>query len=220
MIVFIVIYLIALFCYFFTRTSETKKYRAVNKYLMATMYLVYAIYHIARRQPFASYHTMLILALIMAWLGDIFLVFDFGRGGDFFLAGNVGFTLYEMMVMSDHGLTFRQYGWVFAVVAVMLGCFIFACSKWPQKFKLGKMRWPMTFYLSSIYTHGITGLFMALLLPGTPYQIMGIGSFLFMVSDIILTLYNYVFGENKWLVRANSLTYFVGLLLIALATAL
>ena len=220
MLIFIVIYLIALFCYFFTRTSETKKYRAANKYLMATMYLVYAIYHISQRQPFASYHTMLILALIMAWLGDIFLVFDFGRGGDFFLAGNVGFTLYEMMVMNDHGLTFRQYGWVFAVVALMLGGFIFACSKWPKRFKLGKMRWPMTFYLSSIYTHGITGLFMAALLPNTPFMIMGIGSLLFMISDIILTLYNYVFGESKLLIRANSLTYFVGLLLIALSTSL
>jgi uncharacterized membrane protein YhhN len=220
MIAFIIVYLIALFCYFFTRTSETKKYRAVNKYLMATMYLVYGIYHISVRQPFASYHTMLILALIMAWLGDVFLVFDFGRGGDFFLAGNVGFTLYEMMVMSDNGLTFRQYGWVFAVVAAMLGLFIFACSKWPNKFRLGKMRWPMTFYLSSIYTHGITGLFMALLVAVPAFRVMGIGSFLFMISDIILTLYNYVFGENKWLVRANSLTYFVGLLLIALSTAM
>ncbi|MBQ6654843.1 MAG: hypothetical protein IJM79_04895 [Erysipelotrichaceae bacterium] len=220
MIIFIILYLIALFCYFFTRTSRTKKYRAVNKYIMATMYLIYGICHTAARQTFVSYHTMLIVAFILAWFGDIFLVFDFGRGGDFFLAGNLCFIFYELMVMVEHGKNFSQLCWIFAVVALMLSCFIYACGRWPEKFRLGKMRWLMTFYLSSIYTHGITGLFMALLLPGTRFTVMGIGSFLFMISDIILTLYNYVFGENKWLIRANSLTYFVGLLLIALSTAL
>ena len=221
MMLFIAVYLIALFCYFFTRTSETKRYRALNKYIMATMYLVYGIYYTAFRHPFSSFHTVLIIALIFAWLGDVFLVFDFNRGGDFFLAGNVCFIFYEMMVISDMGYSFRNFGWVFLVVALMLGAFIFACSKWPNKFKLGKMKWPMTFYLSSIYTHGITGLALFLLAPaGSAYRVMGIGSFLFMISDIILTLYNYVFGENRWLVKANSLTYFVGLLLIVLSTSL
>ena len=221
MLLFIIIYLILLFCYFFTRTSETKKYRAANKYLMATMYLVYGIYHIAKRYPVSSIHTMLIVALILAWFGDIFLVFDFNRGGDFFLAGNLCFIFYEMMVLCSLGLTFRDFGWIFIVVALMLSLFIFACWKWPDKFKLGKMKWPMTFYLSSIYTHGITGLALLLMAPpGSSFRIMGLGSFLFMISDIILTLYNYVFGENKWLVRLNSLTYFVGLLLIVLSTAI
>ncbi|MBR5049276.1 MAG: hypothetical protein IKX74_06525 [Erysipelotrichaceae bacterium] len=221
MMLFIAVYLIALFCYFFTRTSETKRYRALNKYIMATMYLVYGIYYTASRHPFSSFHTVLIIALIFAWLGDIFLVFDFNRGGDFFLAGNVCFIFYEMMVICDMGYRFRDFGWVFLVVALMLGAFIFACSKWPNRFKLGKMKWPMTFYLSSIYTHGITGLALFLLAPaGSAYRVMGIGSFMFMISDIILTLYNYVFGENRWLVRANSLTYFVGLLLIVLSTSL
>ena len=43
MYVFIAIYLIALCCYFRTRTSDNIKYRAINKYIMATMYLVLAI---------------------------------------------------------------------------------------------------------------------------------------------------------------------------------
>ena len=93
--VFIAVYLIALCCYFKTRTSENKKARAINKYFMATMYLVFAIVIFFRRYEFASYQTILMAALILAWLGDIFLVFDFGRGGDFFLAGNICFVLYE-----------------------------------------------------------------------------------------------------------------------------
>ncbi len=218
MTIFIAVYLIALCCYFKTRTSDNIKYRAINKYFMATMYLVLAIVTFFNKYEFASYQTLLMAALILAWLGDIFLVFDFGRGGDFFLAGNICFILYEQVVMVDHGFGFKDFGWTFAATAVILGAFIIACGKRPDIFKLGKMRWPMTFYLSSIVMHGMTGLAMAILLPGTNFVMMGIGSLLFMTSDMILTAYRFVFNSNKWLVRANSLTYFTGLLLIVLST--
>jgi hypothetical protein len=79
------------------------------------------------------------------------------------------------------------------------------------------MRWPMTRYLTTILTHGFTGLAMVLYLPGSKFVLMGIGSILFMISDMILTAYRFIFGNNKWLIRANSLTYFVGLLLIVLS---
>jgi hypothetical protein len=64
----------------------------------------------------------------------------------------------------------------------------------------------------------MTGLAMALLLPGTNFVMMGIGSLLFMASDMILTAYRFIFNNNKWLIRLNSLTYFSGLLLIVLST--
>jgi uncharacterized membrane protein YhhN len=218
MIVFIAIYLIALCCYFKTRTSDNIKYRAINKYIMATMYLVLAIVTFLTKYEFASYQTLLMAALIFAWLGDVFLVFDFGRGGDFFLAGNICFILYEQIVMVDHGYGFKDFAWTFIAAAVILGAFIIACGSMPDKIKIGKMRWPMTFYLSTIILHGMTGLAMALLLPGTNFVMMGIGSLLFMASDMILTAYRFVFNNNKWLIRANSLTYFTGLLLIVLST--
>ena len=78
----------------------------------------------------------------------------------------------------------------------------------------------MTFYLSSIFMHGMTGLALMLMMPGTNYALMGLGSFLFMISDIDLNLYRFVFNNNKWLIRFNSLTYFTGLLLIVISTAL
>ncbi len=220
MVVFVIVYLAALVCYLYTRNSGNVIHRAVNKYLMATMYLVLAVTMILRKHGFASWHTLLIAALIFAWLGDVFLVFDFGRGGDFFLAGNVCFILYEQSVMLNSGLRWKDFIWTFAAAAVLLCAFILACQKRPDRFKLGKMRWPMTFYLSTIITHGMTGLAMALLLPGTNWTVMGIGSVLFMLSDMILTAYKFVFDDNIWLVRANSLTYFTGLLLIALSTAM
>ena len=101
---------------------------------------------------------------------------------------------------------------------VMLAVVIFASGRWPEKIKMGKMRWPMIFYLSSIFMHGITGLALMIMLPGTNYAMLGLGSFLFMISDIDLNVYRFIFNNNKWLIRFNSLTYFVGLLLIVLST--
>jgi hypothetical protein len=49
---------------------------------------------------------------------------------------------------------------------------------------------------------------------------MGIGSLLFMASDYILTIDRFVILKNKWIIRSNSLTYFGGLLLIALSLGL
>ena len=55
-------------------------------------------------------------------------------------------------------------------------------------------------------------------MPGTNYAMLGLGSFLFMISDIDLNVYRFIMNNNKWLIRFNSLTYFVGLLLIVLST--
>ncbi len=219
MTVFIAVYLAALCCYFYTRTSGNIKYRAINKYFMATMYLALAIVTFITKYEFASYQTLLIAALILAWLGDIFLVFDFNRGGDFFLAGNICFVLFEQIILVDQGsYWFNDFAWTYVVVALMLAVVIFASGRWPDKIKMGKMRWPMIFYLSSIFMHGITGLALMIMMPGTSYVMLGLGSFLFMISDIDLNLYRFVFNNNKWLIRFNSLTYFGGLLLIVLST--
>ena len=218
MYLFIAIYFIALCCYFRTRTSDNKRARAINKYLMACMYLGLAIMVFLRKYEFASYQTLLMVALIFAWLGDVFLVFDFGRGGDFFLAANVCFTLYEQIILVDSGYRFRDFAWTFVVAGAMLLSIIFACGKWPDRIRMGRMRWPMTFYLSSIFMHGTTGLALIIMLPGTRFAMMGAGSLLFMISDIILNAYRFVFNNDKWLIRANSLTYFTGMLLIVLST--
>ena len=221
MTVFIAIYLIALCCYFKTRTSENRKARAINKYIMATMYLAFAVVIFFRKYEFASYQTLLMAALILAWLGDVFLVFDFNRGGDFFLAGNICFVLYEQIVLVDRGgYWFNDFAWTYVAAGLMLAFAIFATGRWPERIIMGRMRWPMMFYLSSIFMHGMTGLALILMMPGTSYAMLGLGSVLFMISDIDLNLYRFVFNNNKWLVRFNSLTYFTGLLLIVLSTAM
>lgn len=219
MTIFIVIYLLALICYFHTRVTDNKLYRVVNKYIMASMYLIFAIVTFLNKPDHLSYQIILMIGLLFAFLGDIFLAFDFVKGGLFFLTGNIFFIIYELRVLSDHGYPFKDIWWIFLISTILIGLFIFLCNKYPEKIKMGKMRWPMTIYLYSIITHGLIGLLMVILLSDTNYAMMGIGSFLFMISDMILTAYRFIYGNNKWLIRANSLTYFVGLLLIVLSTA-
>ena len=215
---FIIVYCAALICYLYTRNGKKKLYRAINKYLMASMYLILAFVKFARGYGLRTYHLLLLPALILAFLGDVFLVFDFGRGGDFFLAGNLCFIFYEQAVLSSHGIPLTRRWWIFAVAALIIISLGWAATKYPEKVKMEKMKYPMLFYLSSIVTHGLSGLAMMIYLSDTRFLVMGLGSLLFMFSDLILTTYKFIIRENNtWLVRLNSLTYFPGLLLIVLA---
>ena len=230
MIAFIIIYCLFLVVYFFTRPGHdiadktTKKHlwiRAINKYIMATMYLVYAIVtYIVKGYQFVSADLIFLIALFFAYLGDIFLVFDLNRGGDYFLAGNFIFAIYYFTLFVDSGLKFTNFYWILLIWAFMLASFIFASNKWPKVFKLGKMKMPMTFYLSSIMLHGACGIGSIILLPSVRTLVLGIGSVMFMISDFILTVDKFVIKHNKWIVRANSFFYFIGLLLIALSIGL
>jgi uncharacterized membrane protein YhhN len=159
-------------------------------------------------------------ALFLAWLGDVFLLIDLNRGGDFFLCGNVCFIMYEMATLIANGHSFVKFCWVLPVLVVLLLALVYFAGKYPKVFKFGKMKWPMVLYLSSISFHGLMGIALMILLPGTPAFVMGLGSLLFWISDIILTIDHFVIIGNKWILRANSATYFTGLLLIVLSMAM
>jgi hypothetical protein len=102
----------------------------------------------------------------------------------------------------------------------LITLFIVLANRYPKILKLGKMKYPMALYLSSITLHGLLGLVSAIFIGTTPLIVMGIGSVSFMISDYILTLDRFVIPKRKWLIRCNSLTYFVGLLLIVLSLGL
>jgi uncharacterized membrane protein YhhN len=219
MIVFSVIYALFLCAYFVTRVGDNIKHRAINKIILATMYLVYAIvmFHVG---GFSGYHYVMMAALFLAYMGDLFLIFDLNRGGDFFLAGNVCFATFYLASLKAANVPFVNYFWVFIIWAILISLFIYLAKKYPNVLKLGKMKYPMALYLSSITLHGLLGLVSAIFIGTTPFIVMGIGSVSFMISDYILTLDRFVIPKRKWLIRCNSLTYFVGLLLIVLSLGL
>ena len=124
-----------------------------------------------------------------------------------------------MAACIKQGRSFSDFWWVILLTALLVGVFIILAQKYPNTLKLGKMRWPMTLYISSITLHGMMGLALMILLPGTKLALMGLGSLLFMISDYILTVDRFVILNNKWIVRSNSTFYFTGLLLIVLSMA-
>ena len=219
MIPFIIVYALLLCVYFYTRTSGNVKARAINKYIMAVMYMVYAIvmFHV---KDLSGYHYVMMSALFLAYLGDLFLVFDLNRGGDFFLAGNVCFATFYLATLTSAGVPFVKYFWVLILWAALITTFVVLANKYPKVLKLGKMKYPMALYLSSITLHGLLGLTNVIFVGTTPMLVMGIGSLLFMASDYILTVDRFVIQKNKWIIRCNSLTYFGGLLLIVLSMGL
>lgn len=206
-------------CLFCSRVCDNIKHRAINKYILATMYLVYAI-TMFHTQNLAGHYYVLMAALFLAYLGDFFLVLDLNRGGYFFLAGNVCFATFYLATLTKYAIPFVNYFWVFIGVAILIGTFILLAKKYPNVFKLGKMKYPMALYLLSITLHGLLGLATAIFVGTTSLVIMGIGSVLFMASDYILTVDRFVIQKNKWIIRCNSLTYFSGLLLIVLSMGL
>ena len=219
MIIFSVIYVLFLCAYFVTRVGDNIKHRAINKIVLATMYLVYAIV-MFQVKDLSGYHYVMMAALFLAYMGDLFLIFDLNRGGDFFLAGNVCFATFYLASIARYNVPFLNYFWVFILWVALITTFIVLANKYPNVLKLGKMKYPMALYLSSITLHGLLGLVSAIFIGTTALLVMGIGSISFMISDYILTLDRFVIPNRKWLIRCNSLTYFVGLLLIVLSIGL
>lgn len=219
MVAFIIIYCLVLFAYFFTETSGNIKLRAPNKILLASMFLGYGIYMFVKGYDVSSYHTLLIVAIFLSWLGDVFLLFDFGRGGDFFLCGNVCFVAYQLCALKNNGVTVGQFWWVFVVVAVIVGAYVFCNVKMPA-FDIGNLKWSLAMYFASVACSGVLGVALTIFLSGTPLALLGVGTTLFFISDCFLITHKFVLKGNKWILRANSGTYFVGLLLIVLSMGL
>ena len=218
-LIFTIIYALVLGAYFFTETSGKMYLRAPNKCLLALMFFVFGcvVFSIDDKYSLLSHHGLLMAGLFLAMMGDIFLLFDFNRGGDFFLCGNVCFIIYHMSVLKEHGFGIGNYWWILLIAALMVVGYFFLFTKLPNVFQMGKMKFPMLLYLSSITTHGLMGVAIMIFVP--ELFLLGFGSLLFFISDLVLTLDRFVF-KNKWSLRANSAFYFTGMLLIVLSMVL
>jgi len=219
MIYFIILYIAVLILYFYTETSGKMYLRAPNKIILASLFFIFAVVQFQSHYEFLSFHLLLMAGLFMAWMGDVFLLFDLNRGGDFFLCGNICFFMYELAACVNASRSIADFWWVFLLVVILVGLFILLAKKFPNTLKLGKMKLPMTLYISSIVLHGMMGLALMILFPGAKLALLGLGSVLFMISDFILTVDKFVIRNNKWILRSNSAFYFTGLLLIVLSMA-
>ena len=96
---FIIAYLTVLCLYFFSETSGNFKRRAVNKIALAVLFEGYAVGAYLLHSPLFSMRMILPIGLFFAFLGDIFLLWNFVRGGICFSIGNLCLLLYEAMLM-------------------------------------------------------------------------------------------------------------------------
>jgi len=219
-IVFVVAYVATLCCYFFSETSGKMKYRAPNKIILASLFLAYALVAFFLRSDLRSYHLLFMVAIFLAWFGDVYLLWDFSRGGDLFLCSNICFFVYELVLAGDAGLSFGDFWWFILVFAALWGSMVFLAAT--KRIDFGKSRFPMLLYLASVTLHGSLGLALACnasraSLPAVKLVLLGLGLGLFLASDYFLTLHKFVFTKSKAILRLNSGTYFVGLLLVVLS---
>ena len=215
-IVFIILYLGTLFSYFFSETSGKFKRRVVNKTILASLFLLYFLAAFGRNYQLASFHAIAIAAFLFAWLGDVFLLFSFMKGGVLFMISNSFFIAYEILLCRTLDIRFSDIWWFVPLLAAVWGSFFILYRK-------GWLKIPyriFVFYIATVTTHGTLGIAMTAAYPNAKMALLGLGLALFMVSDYFLALYTFRYKGSKAVLRLNSGTYFTGMLLAALSFSL
>lgn len=215
-IAFIIVYCVVLCCYFLTETSGNMKLRAPNKILLALMFFVFgATFAVINNIPYSS---LFIVALLLSMLGDAFLLFSFSKGGIFFTSGNIAFIAFQASILYSFGIGIEKYWWVLIMIPILWSIYPILSHFKPNSFQFGPLKGIMFFYLATIVGSGSFGIAVASFVP--EFRLLGIGLFLFMLSDFDIVLHKFVWPKNKWIHRLNSALYFTGMLLVALNVAL
>lgn len=209
------VYIVLLIMYLFSETSGNFKRRCVNKIAMASVFLIYALVEFFRfYNGGLSYWLLLLPALVLAWLGDVLLLWSFFKGGVAFMLGNFFFASFLITDMCVQRAEFSRIWWCIIVFAVLFGTITLLAFK--DVYKFGKDKPVMLLYMFSVTLHGSLALALAAARPCAGTVLLGIGLALFMVSDYFLMTYKFV-KKTNWILRCNSSTYFFGMLLVALS---
>ena len=213
---FIIAYLTVLCLYFFSETSGNFKRRAVNKIALAVLFEAYAVGAYLLHSPLFSMRMILPIGLFFAFLGDIFLLWNFVRGGICFSIGNLCLLLYEAMLMRYLNVSLCILFPAAAIFLLFWGTTMLLYQKEFIDFSSVRI---FPAYLFSVSVHGSLGAVLAAVCPSPGVKLFGAGVFLMMISDYILSVHKFKHGAN-WILRCNSASYFVGTLLAALSLSL
>lgn len=213
--IFVAAYLAALVCYFFSETSGDHPRRVCNKMIMATMFLCYGFVEYFRLESAPlSVHLVGLAALVFAWLGDMYLLFSFTKGGILFMISNFIYTGYMLYVAVSSGVRIYKFWWCL-LIFLALNAWVWYLQK-SGKIDFSKVK-AFKLYMATTTMMGCTGIGLAALLPNTRWILLGVGIALFMISDYFLMFHNFKNKESKAILRLNSGTYFIGMLLVALS---
>jgi len=211
---FIVAYAILLGCYFYTRIGNNFVLRATNKIMLSSMFMLFALVHYINHYNVIGHQGIAMAGVIFAFLGDIFLIWSFTTGGILFMISNIIFFIYELVLLPVLNLSFADIWWFIIILAALyLPLIVLVNKKWIH---LNGKTIPLLFYIFTVSLHGSLGIVLLSLSGLTKITLLGLGLALFMVSDYFIILNKFKYNNNimQW---CNSLTYFVGLLLVALS---
>ena len=220
MVAFVCIYVATTVSYFFSETSGNFKRRATNKIILASLFMCYSIFEFFHQgYGFNSIQFECLIGVFFAFLGDVLLLWSFSKGGASFAVGNVILFIYELKYFGENGLVFKDYWWflIFYVTILLVWSYLWF-SGWYDYSKKPVMKWMFPPYIMSVTLHGtlsIAGLFVL------PFSIKSLllccGLLLFAVSDYFISMHKFKYTESKAVLRFNSGTYFIGLMLVALS---
>ncbi len=219
LILLTVLYLGGLVSYFFSETSGNYERRVVNKCFLAALFLAIGWGGLLDSGVIASaYGIFLALGLLLSALGDVLLLKSFSLGGFSFGFGNVFLFVAYLIYLTKNGISFSSYWWFLIPMVVFNGLWVYlGKSGW---IAFGKYETKMYPYLFSVMLHGTLSIAALFQLHDSQSVLLFVGSILFMISDWFISLHKFKYKESKLVLRINSGTYFVGLLLIALSCTL
>lgn len=228
-IIFAVAYICVMISYFFSETSGNFKRRVINKITLASMFWFYALIEMIRLGGFSTLYFMLFIGITFSYWGDIWLLWDFTKGGIVFAVGNVIIAGFIVAYMTQLGVPFLSYWWALILIGLFVGLFIILYKKGFYKYLKPPFVYAFVPYILSVSAHGCLSLVLIFvtssLVKGNPQfatqlAFLFFGSMLFMISDYFIAWHNFRDKYNKAILRLNSGTYFTGLLLIVLSFTL
>lgn len=212
--IFIVVYLPLLIMYLFSKTSGNFKRRATNKIVLASIFMLCGLYSFILKEKSIPL-IILMIAMFFSYLGDILLLWSFKKGGYSFMMGN---TLYCVYLFIIH----YQYNLWQLIVVIFLIVLLYSLYRYFVKsgiLDLGGME-AFNIYMISVISQGTMGTVMALFTAVNTNKVLGVGLLLFMISDFFISFQNFYAEESDLIKRCNSITYFSGMMLIALYVGL
>lgn len=212
-IIFVCLYVPTLILYFFSETSGIHRRRAINKITMASLFLICGVIGFVLGEKNAC-RTILLIAMFFSFVGDCLLLWSFKKGGIAFIIGNVFYIIYLLIVSYNN-----KYSIILWPLFFILIFSVFRHLDKVDYLDLSKMK-AFYGYMSSVIGHGSLGITLLIQAKDPVLRLLCIGLILFMISDFFIAAHNFHDKDNKLLLRCNSGTYFLGMMLVALAIGL
>ena len=208
-------YLVTFMAYMFTTSLGEHKTRAINKAILALLYLAVGLLLFIKNREWNSFHVLLFVAITATCIGDIVLMFYFNLGAAFFTIGNLSIFVYDFLFLESEGIHFDSYWWFLFVYLFFVGGY-WLLDRFGTHFKIVKKDRIKAFgYLAMVSLHGSLGLTMYFLTDSRSAILLGIGSFLYMMSDYVLCSYKYSIKHEVSVHKLNTFLYFSGIILVA-----